>query len=199
MAQIPPINRLVTEDFPEQNKWIGKLIQPLNQFMLGAVNALNKGLTFRDNFNAQIREIDVRGSLPFAPVTFQSSVGNPAGLWVIAARDKDTSTNAIISSAITVDWAYRNGTVVIQNVAGLSSIQLADTTNTNAVLTNVTNAQSLIVGQSVTGTGIPDQTVIKSISGSSVTLSATATATNAQRTIIFSGKSYKLTVIAVAG
>lgn len=199
MSNLPPINRLVTEDFPGQQKWIPRLIQPLNQFMTNVVFALNKSLTFTNNFNAQVRDIDVSGNLPFETVSFVSTIGKPAGIWVVNIQDKDSNSRSVVRSPITLDWEYRGNSVYIRNVSGLASIQLGDTTNSNANLTNVTNANELIVGQTISGTGIPTGTKIRSISGSTVTMDQNATATNAQQTLTFSGKSYKITIISVAG
>jgi hypothetical protein len=59
-----------------------------------------------------------------------------------------------------------------------------DTTNTNAVVANVSSTTGLYVGQAISGTGIPAGTRIQSIdSATQITMTANATATNATVTI----------------
>jgi hypothetical protein len=59
-----------------------------------------------------------------------------------------------------------------------------DTTNTTAVVTNVSSTSGLYVGQAISGTGIPASTRIQSIdSATQITMTANATATNATVTI----------------
>jgi len=68
----------------------------------------------------------------------------------------------------------------LASTAGISpfaSTQNGTTTNTSAVVTGLTNTALLVVGQPVSGTGIPAGTTILSIqSPTQVTLSANATA-----------------------
>ena len=60
-------------------------------------------------------------------------------------------------------------------------------THSNTTLDNVANVANLVVGQRVTGAGIPGNTFISSIVGSTVTLSQAATATATGVSVSFSG------------
>ncbi len=69
-----------------------------------------------------------------------------------------------------------------------TSVQVCNTTNASAVVTGMTQAQTsqLSVGQLVSGTGISGGTTVLSIqSGTGVTLSANATATNVTVALTF--------------
>jgi hypothetical protein len=58
-------------------------------------------------------------------------------------------------------------------------------TNTSTSLTSVANTSGITVGMAVTGAGIPNGTTVSSISGTTVTLSAAATATAAGVQVAF--------------
>lgn len=123
MARIPPIKRLSTEDFREQQGWIGKLLSPVNQFMETVTGALSKGLTFGDNLNAQVKDLDV--SIPSAgsafPIYYTSSLaGRPVALWVGNAVERAANPSPI-TSAVYVDWEFINGQIKINNISGLSA------------------------------------------------------------------------------
>lgn len=62
-----------------------------------------------------------------------------------------------------------------------------NTTNGSNVVTNLAFETGIVVGQTVTGTGIPNSTTVSTISGNTVTLSQNATATNTGVNLTFSG------------
>jgi hypothetical protein len=66
-----------------------------------------------------------------------------------------------------------NGTTV----ADLGYYATTGDTNSNTSITNVADTTGLIVGASITGTGIPADTIITGISGSTLTINQAATAT----------------------
>lgn len=76
------------------------------------------------------------------------------------------------------------GWYVPVNAVSISTTFTADTTNGNAVLTNVSSTSGLYIGQLLSGTGIAATARIKTIdSATQVTMTANATATNATVTI----------------
>jgi hypothetical protein len=80
-----------------------------------------------------------------------------------------------------------------QTLEGLDALEgatfTADTTDTDATLTNVSSFAGLYVGMTIIGTGIPANTTISSmdVGTSTIEMSQNATATNAGVTIIASG------------
>jgi hypothetical protein len=82
--------------------------------------------------------------------------------------------------------------------ASLGTTGTGDTANTSPTVSNVANAASLAIGWKVYGTGIPVGTTILNIVGTTLTLSANATATNlgtaltfvTNKTITLSGTTY---------
>lgn len=198
MANLPPIKRIIAEDFPDQKSWIAKLIWPLNTFMEGVVSALNKRLTFAENMNAQIKTIAVPGAQTMARVGFQSSIGKPLAVFVASVVDR-ASPARVVRAPVAVDWNYSEGNIFINNISGLALTVIGDVTNTSADIANVICAEFLTIGQTISGTGIPAGAIIKSITGSTVTMDQAATITTAATPLVFFGKSYTVTLIAVAG
>lgn len=198
MASLPPIKRITAEDFQDQKSWIAKLLQPLNSFFDSVYTALNKNLTFGENFRAMVRTVTVDNTLTsFTPIRIASTIGRPAGLWVVGFADKAGQPQTI-SPAVSVDWGYENGTIIINKVAGLTLYSSVNT-NSSTSLTNVHRADQVVVGQTVTGTDIPANTTVSAVSGTTVTISAAATGTTTGVLATFTGKSYDLTFIAVGG
>lgn len=121
MARIPPIKRLTTEDFKEQAAWISKLFYSLNLFMESVTGALNKGLTFTENMNSEIKEIVV--SIPSSgsafPFTYTAKI-RPVAVWIGSAVEVAASPSPI-TSALYADWEYVNGSVRINNITGLTA------------------------------------------------------------------------------
>lgn len=126
MATIPPLRRLVTEDYADAPSWLGKLFVQLNSFLSSVYNAFSNGLTQGQNMIAQIRpEVKVSGAPPAAgtlvtkfPWTFQTK---PVGCQIWQIRDVSPSPIAPtrITTAITLDWEYVAGYVNIIYIAGL--------------------------------------------------------------------------------
>lgn len=61
------------------------------------------------------------------------------------------------------------------------------TTNGSNQLTSLAYEGGITVGQTITGTGIPGGTTVSSIAGTTITMSANATATNVGTAVVFSG------------
>lgn len=57
MAAIPPIKKLLVDDYPSEASWIGGLLVLLNQFMLSVVEALTFGLTIAQNTTSDIKTL----------------------------------------------------------------------------------------------------------------------------------------------
>ena len=121
MARIPSIKRLTTEDFKDQGSWIGKLFAPLNDFMASVVVALNKGLTFQDNFSAQVKVLEFEKDANSFPMSFACTLTTrAAGLWIVKAEHV-AGTPDTLTTAVWADWQYDNGVVTINNISGLTN------------------------------------------------------------------------------
>lgn len=120
MAKPPRNRRMLVEDYPaDQQQWIGKLLQILNQFMDETTFALSNNVSLTENAYVQVKTLNFKGN---------------------------SSILGTISS-------------------GSNSI------------TNASSTYDLITGMSITGDGIPVNTTITNIVGTTITISNNATKT----------------------
>lgn len=97
---------------------------------------------------------------------------------VVAARHLAATSVASAGSAV-------------PNVAEQVNTATADIVAGSSVITAKSSFGSYAVGNLISGTGIPSNTVITGISGASITLSNAATATNAGVTVTTTGDAYE--------
>jgi hypothetical protein len=122
MAKIPQIQRLVTEDFQDQKKWIGKLFQPINTFMELVVSAFDRNLTLTENVAADIL-YPVFTSVPTAtaPLSLAWRLKVAPIALVVADVQSTVGTSFTISAAVQVQWTYTdNSGLQITNLVGLT-------------------------------------------------------------------------------
>jgi hypothetical protein len=85
-VKAPDFRPVAKEELPEA-PWIGKLLEPLNRFLLAVRQLLANGLTFADNFNAEIRTIE-----------FTTLAGTPDRLALFASRS--ATPQAFVSGSL---------------------------------------------------------------------------------------------------
>jgi hypothetical protein len=96
------------------------------------------------------------------------------------AAGKVVSSTAVVGAvdSIASGWPTNSQTSQGGYLAPTSLAFTANTTNGSTTLTNVSNCRFLVVGQTLSGTGIPNGTVITDIQGTTISMSLAATATN---------------------
>jgi len=116
---IKQLRKLVTGDYPKKYE---DLVEPLafvlNPFIESLLNALNRGLSFNDNFNADYKDIEVK--LPLNNYRLLHNVkGKVSG--VIVARVLNLENNAqTLTTAPHVDFTLVDEQVIqITNITGL--------------------------------------------------------------------------------
>lgn len=118
MAKLPTQKRITPETFPDQEKWIPQLLEPLNRFMEEVTRALNNELTVNENLDAVVRTVELDGTYP---VKFKWERKNrPRAAWIGQCRE--TSENHVtLSTPIYLDWVYtQEGMFQINDVVGLT-------------------------------------------------------------------------------
>lgn len=113
--QLPAISGIRTEDFPSEQKWIAKLLQPLNQFLLSATNAINGNITYTDNIPCQLIKMNFtyRTTADFPMIikwniaqnNSNASLTPPTEVRVCSATENGTAI------AIVPAWNYSNGII----------------------------------------------------------------------------------------
>lgn len=99
MATPPPKKRFDASEMPEAPAWLDKLLGPLNGFMRPVAEALEHGLTFRENFAGEVRAITFTVPDDWVPLTatdmrnswqLYPSNASPLSAYTLAVR-KDMS------------------------------------------------------------------------------------------------------------
>lgn len=101
--RIPSFTRIITEDFSKEvQKWIPKLADPLNNFMLTMKNGLNKGITINENMSGEVKTILVTGgTVSFSYESSRQPKAVMLGNWV----NLDDSAWAP-TAGIGLKWSY---------------------------------------------------------------------------------------------
>lgn len=116
MASIPPINRIVKEDFPGE-PWAEKLLWPINRFMESVVSGFNNNLTFSENMLGQTKQLQFEANN--FPLKFAPRVVRPTDMWISSLRRVDGTTT---TNAVSMDWEVGDdGSVVVNNITGLAA------------------------------------------------------------------------------
>jgi hypothetical protein len=119
MAKLPRIRRFVQEDYPSQNKWIGRLFDPLNQFIDTVFTALNKGLTFRENMRCVVKTLEFVEGTGVYPLKFNWDLKGTGPTGLIIARV--VYNNTAPTETVGADWEFDGTSVSIKSFFGLTA------------------------------------------------------------------------------
>lgn len=110
MAKFNPPKKLIIDEFgPEQKPWIGKLVDPLNNFMAQVATALTQGIVFGDNVKGVKIPLNIAISQTYPMVFNASSLKErPSSIHVGHVYPVDEST---MTAAFSVSWSYKDGTI----------------------------------------------------------------------------------------
>jgi hypothetical protein len=136
MAKLPVVKQLQTQDFASQTSWISPLIYSINLVFGAVYAALNKGITINDNCLAQINSVSITtaASAYYAAGPTKYATAGPGSViswtWNYSSRPvgvsliqiTDTSSTPVpVLNAVTVDFSYSGGTVIINAISGLNA------------------------------------------------------------------------------
>jgi hypothetical protein len=114
--------RLLSEEFREQSTWIGKLLQPINDFTQQLTQLFDNKITLQDNLSFQIHELDItiQASNNY-PVFIKPKFNiKPVGLWV--GNVFEISGNpSVLTNPVFVDWNLEGSQIRINNITGLTT------------------------------------------------------------------------------
>ncbi len=152
MSALPPIRRLLIEEFSTQKSWISPLLLIFNSFTEAVVGLFSGGITIKEHTTGDILPITLAGTLPVSVV------------W----RKKLPPVAVIVGNTTRLD-----GAAVVLNVitTGLTS--------TNTTISGLATTSGIAVGMAISGTGIPGGSFVTAVNAttSTVTSSAATTAT----------------------
>ena len=111
MAKFNPPKKLVIEEFgAEQLPWIGKLVDPLNQFMTQVASAFTQGIVFSDNMKGLVIPLNIAIGQTY-PMTFNAGALRERPISVHIGNVYPTDETAMTTPAFSVYWKYKDGTI----------------------------------------------------------------------------------------
>lgn len=125
MAKLGVFRRIVKEDFKQEDQvFVNKLLFPINQMFESLVLALNKGLTFEDNVDSQIRDVttsvDASG-VPIVDLSIPSTLrGQAKGLLCLSANNL-TDTTVYPTTAPFINFIQDGKDLRILHITGLQA------------------------------------------------------------------------------
>jgi hypothetical protein len=109
-------------DYKTAPDWFtGRFLSQLNLFTNPVYLALQNGLNFQSNFNAQIYGITITATVfPGNSLSFQSTIsGLPIGVLLLSKNVAGNLSTPIISP-VDFAWYYNAGTIQITGISGLT-------------------------------------------------------------------------------
>lgn len=132
--RLPPIKRLSVEDFKGQEKWIGKLLTPLNQIFQSLSGGLQHNLTFTENIASQLISVRFNNNSaelsPSHPIRITNALlTKPSCVFVGQALDISNIPQPL-SGSVFPTWSYdsAHNQLVISALSGLVASQTYEIT-----------------------------------------------------------------------
>lgn len=125
MAKISEFKRLIKEDFNKDDQdLIDKLAFTVNPALETIAQALNKNLTFEDNINSQIKDIEVTvngDGRPLVNTSYKSVLRGQTRSIIVMRAENLTSSSTYPDGAPFISFIDNAGQVTIQHVTGLQA------------------------------------------------------------------------------
>lgn len=126
MSALPPYRRIGLEDIKGAPSWIEGLITILNNFMETVYGALNRNLTFSENFRAEFKTFNLTGgaSADLNKFRFTTSLKlKPIGLLPMAVTELGGDYVVLTNPFSIPSWRWESGQIIIESITGLTSGQ----------------------------------------------------------------------------
>jgi hypothetical protein len=122
MARLPTIRRIRREDFDKKYyDLLDGLLYAINTFFESVVAALNRGLTFRENMQAQVQDLTV--TAPVTDASFKRELALPCtGIMVVAVTNIN-NPGELLSTSPFAQFVNTDGGIRITNITGLTAGQ----------------------------------------------------------------------------
>lgn len=124
MSQLPPYRRIGLEDVKGAPSWIEGLINVLNNFMETVYGALNRNLSFSENFRAEFKSFTLTAGVTADLNKFRFTTAlkqKPTG--VIPMQVYELGGNYVVLTApLSIpSWRWESGQIIIESISGLTS------------------------------------------------------------------------------
>lgn len=123
--KLPNFRRLFKGDFPvEVQDLIDKLSVTINHGFELLYEALNNKLTFRENFLATVKDVDVEVDATGTPkktTSISLSFTNRVDGCLVIKADNLTNTNTYPSGSVMINYKQTENSIIINNITGLQA------------------------------------------------------------------------------
>lgn len=120
MATLTNIKRIIKEDFPsEVQKWIDKLLIPLNNAISQFTFALNNQLTITDNFLGVLKEVTLKGDQ--FPYQFNHGLKVKPKILLIGQYQETSASPPLSTAGVTAQWETDGPTIILRAITGLDT------------------------------------------------------------------------------
>lgn len=124
MAILPSIRRFQPGDYKSlPDSFTGRFLSALNLFTDPVYVALDNGLTFSQNFNAQLYtfQVSAGATADLNAIQFKQTIqGKPSALELCAVNIASDPTAPVLD-AVSLSWYSNSGTVYVTAIAGLTA------------------------------------------------------------------------------
>ncbi|MDD1679778.1 MAG: hypothetical protein LUO93_11425 [Methanomicrobiales archaeon] len=124
MAQLPPYRRIGLEDIKGAPPWIESLIYILNNFMEVVYGALNRNLSFSENFRAELKTFTITAgaTADLNKFRFTTALKNkPSGVLPMSVNELG-GNYVVLTAALSIpSWRWESGEIIIESITGLTS------------------------------------------------------------------------------
>jgi hypothetical protein len=133
MARLPDQRKILTEDFPDQKKWIPALLAPINRFFEDVIRSLNKGLTIQENFDGELLLATIDGTFP---IDIAWKRANSPKAAFLGQCFETSGVHTALTDPLYLEWEYTAaGKFRINNIVGLTATSANKYTATIVVFT----------------------------------------------------------------
>lgn len=124
MSSLPPYRRIGLEDIKGAPSWVEGMISILNNFMETVYGALNRNLSFGENFRAEFKSIVITAgaTADLNKFTFTTALKlKPSGVLPMSATELG-GNYVVLTNALSIpSWRWESGQIIIESISGLTS------------------------------------------------------------------------------
>jgi hypothetical protein len=124
MSALPPYRRIGLEDIKGAPSWVEGLISILNNFMETVYGALNRNLTFSENFRAEYKTFTLTAGATANLNKFRFTTSlklKPVGVLPLYVTELGGDYVVLTNPYSIPSWRWESGQIVIESITGLTS------------------------------------------------------------------------------
>lgn len=124
MSQLPPYRRIGLEDVKGAPSWIQGLLTVLNNFMEVVYGALNRNLSFSENFRAEFKYFTLTAGATADLNKFRFTPAlklKPSGVLLMQVTEVGGNYVVLTSPISIPSWRWESNQIIIESIAGLTN------------------------------------------------------------------------------